>query len=161
MQRTWTWMVVAVGMLAGACAAPAAPGVDTAAEEQEIRAISAEWLAFTSTQNAAGIAALFAEDGRIIWAGQDPVVGRTAIQDFLTRDFEASPGRTSNWSPDQVRVAASGDLAVEYGSYSSANAEGAVVEEGNYATVYRREGETWRILSDSSVPSALPESAAN
>lgn len=161
MQRTWTVMVVAVGLMAGACAAPAGPVVDAAAEERAIRAISSEWLGFTKEQDAVGIAALFAEDGRIIWAGQDPVVGRAAIQEFLTRDFEASPGRTSNWTIDRVHVAASGDVAVEYGSYTSAGADGAIVEEGNYATVYRRDGDAWKILSDSSVPSALPGSASN
>ena len=164
MRRNWMVAVLAVGVMAGACTAPPAENagaVDTAAEEETIRAISAQWLALTRQGDAAGIAALFAEDGRVLWAGQEPVVGRAAVAEFLTGDFAANPGRESNWQAERVAVAASGDLAVEYGSYTSGGADGVVVEEGNYTTVYRKAAGGWMILSDSSVPNAIPGAATN
>jgi ketosteroid isomerase-like protein len=88
-------------------------------------------------------------------------VGRAAVAEFLTGDFAANPGRESNWQAERVEVAASGDLAVEYGSYTSGGADGVVVEEGNYTTVYRKAAGGWVILSDSSVPNAIPGAAAN
>jgi len=157
MQRRFILMLM-TGALVGACtSAPAAPPVDLAAEAEAVRARSAEWLGFTMQKNAAGIAGLFANDGRVVWAGQDPVVGPAAIQDFLAGDFERSPDRVSSWSPDRVEVAPSGDLAVEYGSYTSAPGPDAEPdEEGNYSTVYRKVEGVWMIVSDFSVPNALP-----
>ena len=157
MRRRFILMLL-TGLLAGACtAAPETPPVDLAAEAEAIRARSAEWLGFTRRKDAAGIASLFADDGRVVWAGQDPVVGPVAIQEFLAGDFERSPDRTSSWAPDRVEVAPSGDLAVEYGSYTSAPGPDAEVdEEGNYSTVYRKVDGAWRIVSDFSVPNALP-----
>jgi len=151
-------LVLLAGVVVGACtAAPAAPPVDLAAEAEAVRARSAEWLGFTQQKNAAGIAGLFASDGRVVWAGQDPVVGPAAIQAFLAGDFERSPERVSSWSPDRVEVAPSGDLAVEYGSYTSAPGPDAEPdEEGNYSTVYRKVEGAWMIVSDFSVPNALP-----
>ena len=87
-------------------------------------------------------------------------LGFLAISAYLTRDFEANPERGSDWSPDRVVVAASGDLAVEYGSYTAMGSgpDAVVEEQGNYATVYRKVDGAWKILSDSSVPAAPPAS---
>jgi uncharacterized protein (TIGR02246 family) len=157
MQRRFILMLM-TGLLAGACtAAPEAPLVDLAVEAEAVRARSAEWLGFTNQKDAAGIASLFATDGRVVWAGQDPIEGPAAIQEFLAGDFERSPDRVSSWSPDRVEVAPSGDLAVEYGSYTSAPGPDAEPdEEGNYSTVYRKVDGAWMIVSDFSVPNALP-----
>ena len=151
-------LILLTSVAIGACtAAPETPPVDLAAEAEAVRARSDEWLGYTQQKDAAGIASLFAADGRVVWAGQDPVVGPAAIQEFLAGDFERSPERVSSWSPDRVEVAPSGDLAVEYGSYTSAPGPDAEPdEEGNYSTVYRKVDGAWMIVSDFSVPNALP-----
>lgn len=66
-----------------ACAATTAPRIDTAAEEQAVRAVSMGLLELVKAKDAAGIAALFAEDG--IWYREhgDPLVGPTAIQAYF------------------------------------------------------------------------------
>jgi uncharacterized protein (TIGR02246 family) len=140
-----------------ACGPTPPPAVDTAADEQAIRAISARWLELDRARDAAQIAALFAEDGRLIWT-TEPVVGRAAIQEFLTNDFAASPDAMTNWSTERVEVAASGDLAVELGSFSSTNRgqSGAEEEHGRYVTVYRKTGGNWQVLVDTSVSAPTP-----
>ena len=136
---------------------PALRAVDITAEEQAIRAISAKWLEFARQRDAAGIAALFAEDGRLIWSGQDPVVGPTAIQEFIANDLTANPMQTFDWRTYRVEVATSGDLAVEYGTYLHENRgpDGAEEDRGSYVTVYRKIGGNWKIAADAS-PSATP-----
>ncbi len=47
----------------GACG----PTVDIQAEEDAIRRLSARWLELNRQEDAAGIAALFAEDGTLHW----------------------------------------------------------------------------------------------
>jgi uncharacterized protein (TIGR02246 family) len=150
-------MFVALAVMSACASQPSASSVDRAAEEQAIRGLSSKWLELTKQKDPAGIAALFADDARLIWAGQDPVVGKTAIQEFFTQDFANNPKQATNWETDRVELAASGDLAVEYGHYENTGAgrEGTLDERGNYATVYRKVDGAWKVISDSSVPSSV------
>jgi uncharacterized protein (TIGR02246 family) len=135
--------------------------VDAAAEEAAVRAVSARWLAFEGERNAAGIAGLFADDGRLIWVGQDPVVGPTAIQAYLTKDYAENPKRTSTWKTDRVLIATAGDLAVEYGNFTNTatGKDGTGSDNGNYVTVFRKVAGGWKVVSDASV-SAKPVAPA-
>jgi uncharacterized protein (TIGR02246 family) len=155
-------MFVALAVMSACASQPPAPSLDSAAEEQAIRGISAQWLEHTTQKDPAGIAALFADDARLVWAGQDPVVGKAAIRNFFTQDFANSPKQSTNWEIDRIELAASGDLAVEYGHYENTGAgrEGTLDERGNYATVYRKVSGTWKVISDSSVPSSVRGSAS-
>lgn len=149
-------LIVAVALASSACAPePAAQSVDSAVEEQAIRAISMEWLELDRQRDAAKIAALFADDGRLLLGGVDPVVGAAAVRDFMTKDFEANPQRTIDWRTDRVEVAASGDFAVEYGSYSIKNGTDRTEENrGSYVTVYRKIDGQWKVAADAPVLSA-------
>ena len=151
MRLSTAFLILATALVLSACAPePAVRAVDITAEEQAIRAISAEWLEFARQRDAAGIAALFAEDGRLIWSGQDPVVGPTPIQEFIANNLAANPMQTTDWSPDRVEVATSGDLAVEYGTYLDENhgPDGAEEDRGSYVTVYRKIGGNWKVAAD-------------
>jgi uncharacterized protein (TIGR02246 family) len=159
-------LVAAVTACSTAPAPPAATApavvVDVATEEAAVRAISAQWLAFEGERNAAGIAGLFADDGRLIWAGQDPVVGAPAIQAYLTKDYADNPKRTSTWKTDRVMIASAGDLAVEYGNFTitATGKDGTGSDNGNYVTVLRKVGGAWKVVSDASV-SAKPTAPAS
>ena len=142
-------------------AAPPAPAVDVAAEEKAVRAVSASWLKFEGERNAAGIAGLFADDGRLIWVGQDPVVGPAAIQAFMTKEWDANPKRTSTWTIERVIVATGGDIALEYGNYTNTatGKDGKGTDRGSYVTVHQKIGETWKVKSDASA-SSMPVAPA-
>jgi len=155
--------LVTVLLAASGCASQAqAPSMDAAAEEQAVRAVSARWLELTRQKDAGGIAALFADDARLIWAGQQPVVGKAAIQAFLAQDFANNPNQTVHWETERVELAASGDLAVEYGTYESGGGgpDGTLGERGNFTTVFRKRDGAWSIISDSGVPLAIRAAAA-
>lgn len=102
---------------------------------------------------------MFADDGRLVWPGQDPIEGRAAVGEFMANNFSASPMQSLSWSTDNVVVAASGDLAVVYGTYSDENLgpDGTGADRGSYVSVYRKVDGTWRIATDVSA-SALPQS---
>jgi uncharacterized protein (TIGR02246 family) len=148
---------VLVLITAAAACAPAAPAVDIAAEEAAVRALSAQWLALDGKRDAAGIARLFADDARLVWAGQEPVVGPREIQEFLAGEFGANPQQKSVWTTDRIMLSAAGDMAVEYGHYANTatGMDGSGSDRGNYVTVYEKSGGTWKVKADASA-SAMP-----
>ena len=132
---------------------PVEPAVDLAAEEQAIRALSMRWLELEQARNAAGIAALFAEDGMLVRGEEQPVEGIGAIEASLAEDHAEDPTAVTTWSTDRVEVAAAGDLAVEHGTWSATGlgADGSGTDQGKYVTVYRKVNGTWKVVTDVSV----------
>ncbi len=121
------------------------PAADPAAEEAAIRDISSRWLEYSRSQDAAGIAGLFADDGTVHWEDRPVTLGKANIEAFIARDNAESVGQEGGFAPEQIYVAASGDLAVEQGTYQGTNSA------GRYLTVYRKVDGTWRVQQDMSV----------
>jgi uncharacterized protein (TIGR02246 family) len=130
--------------------------VDFAAEEQAIRAISLKWLEIDKARDAAGQVALFADDGTVFRENEGPYVGHSAIQNYYTHYYEKNPDYVPSWGTDHVKVAASGDLAVEYGSWQEKNSDGTQKDYGKYITVYRKMNGAWKVAADMSL-STKPE----
>jgi uncharacterized protein (TIGR02246 family) len=125
--------------------------VDLNAEEQAIRSISMKWLESVKNNDAAASAALFADDGISYGENVEPSVGPAAIEEAFIKSREKNPGLIVDWTTDRVEIAASGDLAVEYGSYkvSSQGPEGLQEDDyGKYVTVYRKVNGTWKVAAD-------------
>jgi len=122
--------------------------VDTTAEEEAIRAMSARWLELSQQQNAAGVAGLFAEDGALYWEDQPATSGAEAIEAFMTRSFAENPDAEGGFGPDRIDVAASGDLAVEQGKWDGPD------DQGRYITVYQKVGSDWKVQADMSLSTA-------
>jgi uncharacterized protein (TIGR02246 family) len=124
--------------------------VDLKAEEQAIRAISMKWLELAKNHDDAGIAALFANDGIEYNENQEPSVGPAAIQRRIIQDQKENPKEVVNWTTDRVEIATSGDMAVEYGSYTDTGSglSGNETDQGKYVTVYRKVNGTWKVAAD-------------
>ena len=124
--------------------------VDLKAEEQAIRSISMKWLELIKNHDDAGIAALFANDGIEYNENQEPAVGPVAIQKSFTQTQQQNPKEVVNWTTDRVEIAASSDLAIEYGSwaYTGLGLNGTGTDHGKYITVYRKVNGTWKVVAD-------------
>jgi uncharacterized protein (TIGR02246 family) len=124
--------------------------VNLKTEEQAIRSISMKWLELQKSHNAAGEAALFADDGVEYNMNQEPSVGPAAIQRRITQDQKENPKEVVNWTTDRVEIASSGDLAIEYGSYTDTGSglSGTETDQGKYVTVYRKVNGTWKVAAD-------------
>lgn len=163
MRRRSAALLTAYVVVLGACGPPASEAVDTTADEQAIRAISMRWLELERNRDAAGIAALFASDGIAYRQNSEPAVGTAAIQAYMGQAFQENPGEQVEWTIDRIDVAASGDLAAEYGTWteSSSGPAGTGSDRGRYMTVYQKIGGEWKIVADMSVstqPAEAPSS---
>jgi uncharacterized protein (TIGR02246 family) len=137
---------------------PEAPSIDLAKEEQAIRDISMKWLEFANARDVSNTVMLFAEDGVVYRQNQEPIVGRDAIQNLFTKENKQNPKSVFSWNTDRVEIAASGDLAVEYGTWSESGSgmDGIEAFNGKFVTVYRKIDDVWKVISDIGV-STNPE----
>jgi uncharacterized protein (TIGR02246 family) len=135
--------------------------VDLDAEEQAIRSISMEYLGFVKNNDAVSTAALFADDGISYTESVEPSVGPAAVEEAFRKSMEKNPEFVVDWTTDRVEVAASGDLAVEYGSYkmSFPGPEGPQEDFGKYITVYRKVNDVWKIAADMATSTKPEESS--
>jgi len=140
--------VLAVVAIAG-CAAPPPPepGVDLAAEAQAIRDASALWLEAARKRDAATLDGLFTTGATTIFDGVI-LQGLPAIQANRELEWAEEPQGELDWQTSEVIVAASGDLAIERGSWTEQDLEDDEIEVGEYLTVWTKIDGHWLVLYD-------------
>ena len=123
--------------------------VDTGADEQAIRGHVDRWLQLIKAKDAAGIAALYAEDGAVMPPNAPIGKGRTAIEQTWA-SMMRTPGFDLTIVPEQIIVSSSGDMALDRGTYSLAIAPGgtAQTDTGKYVVVWRKIGSEWKAAAD-------------
>jgi uncharacterized protein (TIGR02246 family) len=161
MKRRRPQLYLSLMLFAVGCAAESAPApaVDLAAEERAIRDISMQWLAFEKARDAAGVATLLADNSTLFRENRDPILGPAAAQAYLAQDWAENPKGQVTWATDRVEVAASGDMAVEYGTWSitAAGPDGTGTDGGKYVTVFHKMNGQWKVVNDMSM-STQPDS---
>jgi uncharacterized protein (TIGR02246 family) len=162
--RSVAVLVVALGLLVGACAQPApapapapAPKPDLAAEEKAIRDLDARWLKAVQARDAKGEAAMFASDG-LAYREHNAPLGPAAYEAFETKFFADNPKSTGAWSTNAVRVASSGDFAVQTGEFHNTGLgpKGDGEDKGSFVTVWKKVNGEWKVAHDISATS-MPE----
>ncbi len=138
-------VVVLATLLACAAGAPAA---DTAREEAAIRALVTEWNGYLATQNDSAIAAMYGADAVLLPPGQPRVTGSDSIRRFWAQMWPMKASLTL--STASVRVAPSGDIAVEEGNWSFAMPlpGGEQRDHGKYLVVWSRATGSWKVAQD-------------
>ena len=122
---------------------------------QEIAAATRRFLALFAANDVAGLAACYTEDAQMIPASMAPVRGRAAIASVFK--FTAVRGHRLEFRSEELEV--HDDTAVELGSYSRKQADGALVDQGRFFVVWKRGGGEWRIHRDM-FSTSLPRTAA-
>jgi uncharacterized protein (TIGR02246 family) len=126
-----------------------AAAVDTAADEQAIRGQVDRWLQLVKAKDAAGIAALYAEDGAVMPPSAPIGKGRPAIRQTWASMMQ-TPGFDLAIVPEQIIVSSSGDMALDRGTYRLAVAPNgtATTDTGKYVVVWRKIGSEWKAAAD-------------
>ena len=147
--RTMRRLFLAVGAacVLSACA-PAAPAVDTAAEEAALKATTATWLKAYNAGDVEKIVALYAEDGVLMPPHAAVATGHAAIRAFLTADTAGAKAAGVKLVPGATIAGVAGDTGWESGSYTVADASGATVDSGSYLSVSRKVNGKWLYVRD-------------
>lgn len=163
------FVLLAAGLLATGCAKkeeapaePAAPAVDVAAEEAAIRNRSAEWMNFANAKDIASVVTVYSPDAMTAYDGTVQR-GIAEIQAGAEQGAKDNPDSVIAWSTTGVRVAASGDLAVETGSITlDPDGEGKKpATTGVFVTAWEKVDGTWRVIADAGTENEKKAEAAN
>jgi uncharacterized protein (TIGR02246 family) len=128
---------------------PAAPKVDAAAEEAAIRAQVAAFQSAVTAYDEAAIGAVYTPDAALLPASMPKLTGRAAIERFFGVLERAQV--TLTLTPVSVVVAASGDIALEEGTWtwSNPNPDGSTTtDNGKYLVGWKKIDGTWLMQTD-------------
>ena len=110
----------------------------------EVNAVAQAFHDGVANQDAAGLASLYAQDGRFLPPNMEPCEGRSAIQAAMQQLLDMG-ARSLDVEPLNVREA--GDMTIEYGRYTlgiEPDGGAAVSDVGKYVVVHeaQRDGST-------------------
>jgi uncharacterized protein (TIGR02246 family) len=110
----------------------------------EVNAVAQAFHDGVANQDAAGLASLYAEDGRFLPPNMEPCEGRSEIQAAMQQLLDMG-ARSLDVEPLDVREA--GDMTIEYGRYTlgiEPDGGAAVSDVGKYVVVHeaQRDGST-------------------
>ena len=127
----------------------AAAAVSVGADEQAIRGQVDRWIQLVKAKDAAGIAALYADDGAVMPPNAAIGKGQAAIEQTWTSMMQ-TPGFDLMIVPEQIILSSSGDMALDRGTYRLAIAPGgtAQTDTGKYVVVWRKIGGEWKAAAD-------------
>lgn len=139
----------ALPLLLALCWVPEAAAQDPAAAEVE--RVRDAWIEAANRDDAAAVAALYADDATVVTAAGEVVRGREAIERMWAEGF----GGVDDTRVTPSRTGVSGDLAFDAGEFRQTVHEGVPAPaRGRYIVVLRRQEDgSWRIVEHiSAVP---------
>ena len=127
----------------------AAASATSASDEEAIRGQVARWLELVKAKDAAAIAQLYTEDGAVMPPNAGIGKGREAIQKTWAGMMN-TPGFDLTFTPEQIILSGSGDMALDRGTYRLAVAPSgkAMNDTGKYVVVWRKVGGEWKAAAD-------------
>lgn len=120
----------------------------------EISAATAEWVKLYNAGNVAGVAALYADDAKVMPPNSDFVTGSQGITAVFQGMLD-SGAKSVTLTP--VEVMGSGDTATEVGTYEVMDKDGKLMDKGKYMVHWKKVGSAWKLHRDiwnSSMPAA-------
>jgi uncharacterized protein (TIGR02246 family) len=148
---------IAAALSIAACTQQA-PKADTDGIKLQIQQQEARWNEAYNKHDAAGLAAMYADDGALANAGSDLVRGKEALQK-ATAQFASDPHLKVAFEANRIQVAQSGDLAYSRGHYTLTMTNPATkkpeMTTGYYLTVWQKQSDgSWKAVEDFTAPGA-------
>jgi uncharacterized protein (TIGR02246 family) len=115
-------------------------------QDEVIRGLAQRWVEAYNLHDRAAIAALYAEDARVMLHGGASVMGRKQIEEFWAEDFTIRNPLTILTVTHSVTGV---DMALVHGNYQVIQREtGAILGAGRFAHIWTRENGKWLIDRD-------------
>ncbi len=114
------------------------------------------WQSAYDSKDPAAIAAIYAEDGRLMSPNSETISSQAAIEAYLTESLASG----INIGMNDTEVYAHGDVGYMAGTYTVADAGGAIIDKGKYVDIWRQVDGKWQIsraIWNSNLPLATPE----
>ena len=121
------------------------PQVDPAQLMTEIEAANAKFMELFSAGDAAGLAALYTEDGMILPPNSDFVKGTEAIQGFWQAVFDMG---VASAKLKCVEVEGCGDTAIEVSQFKMLGSDEQVLDYGKYIVIWKKVDGEWKLHRD-------------
>src|SRR5919107_1575424 len=136
---------VLVVLVCVVCAYPSA-GAQSPAAAAEISKVSDAYVKASLAADAKAIAALYTEDAVEMPPNQPMVKGRSAIEQYYTKQFGGS-AKLQSFTLTKIESSASGDIGYEVGTYRQTITDGQhpMNEAGKYTVVMKRVGGVWKV----------------
>jgi uncharacterized protein (TIGR02246 family) len=145
-----TFLVVGV-LFTSSCGSSSSNQSNAAPDPKPINDVRDRYLMAFNSGDAAGVAALYTDDGITLPEFHPPVQGKAAIQQYLQQNFAQTTQRLTLTSPD---TKINGNIAYETGSYSitvmpkTAGAK-PMSDSGKYLVVLLKQSDgSWKLYSD-------------
>lgn len=122
--------------------------MSTSTSKQVRDAIVAANEIFVNTFNkgdAAGLAALYTEEGQLLPPNAETMVGHQAIQAFWQGAMDMG---IKSAQIETGEVDAHGDTAIEVSKFKLYGAEGQVLDKGKFIVIWKRENGQWKLHRD-------------
>jgi uncharacterized protein (TIGR02246 family) len=124
---------------------------DRSAEVESIRALSQQWFQASVAKDAPKFSSFYAPLANLFPPHGPLIAGKPKITSFWTQFF-AMPGLAFEGAATSIEVAASADMAYEYGTFklTVSGPDGQpVVQDGKYVVVWKKQPDgVWKVVAD-------------
>jgi uncharacterized protein (TIGR02246 family) len=107
-----------------------------------IQEVNEAFLAAVAAGDAAGMAAVYTEDGQVLPPGGETVTGKAAIEAFWQGVIDALGMKGATL--ESVELEVQGDTAVQVGKFTILGAGDSLVDHGKYIVIWKREAGAWK-----------------
>lgn len=123
---------------------PAAAQAGAADLHAQLARVDQAWQTAYNAGDAAALAALYTQDGKVMAPEHETASGRAAIQALFEEQLEQGAKNTVTTG----EVLDGGSIAVAMGSWVASDADGNHLDHGTYMTVYKKVDGGWKIYRD-------------
>ena len=126
----------------------------TAEVHEAITTVIEKFMAAYNHGDAAGLAALYTENGQLLPTNNDFITGKPAIQAFW--QVRMNPG-VNSVKLESIEIETHGSTSIEVGLYSVQAQENQILDKGKYIVIWKFERGQWKLHRDM-MNSSLPSS---